>query len=139
MKFNTFSLSKLDQFHHILPDNCIRKTHCHLCLCYSKTIAMFFANMQNTFIEAPIKKKCNSVLTSDTLKTTTAHIAEPNLNNAYLSTASRIHQVQQSWVEARHRQVITSTRTSRLVVPKVRSGIPRDPRPVPWGTVDTFL
>jgi hypothetical protein len=45
------------------------------------------------------------VLTSDTLKTTTAHIAQPNLNNDYLSTASRIHQVQQSWVEARHRKL----------------------------------
>jgi hypothetical protein len=41
------------------------------------------------------------MLTSDTLKQT-AHIAELNLNNAYLSTASRIHQVQQEWIEGRN-------------------------------------
>ena len=31
MKFSTFSLRQLGHFQHILLDNCIRKTHCHLC------------------------------------------------------------------------------------------------------------
>ena len=67
---------------------------------------MFFANTQPYIYRgAGTKNKCNSVLTSDTLKTTTAYTAELKLNNAYLSTVSGIHQVQQSWVEARHRML----------------------------------